>query len=477
MVDHNGIFAQSAIPQEAYVDWERFLETYGAALPSDTPHSFYRLFGNCRFLPRFLSKYPATFTKVVRNFNAKKEKTLSQFEQETLKLVNSSPSPLQDLKLYKYSELIRITMKDLEGGHDRAVLRELSCLAYALLRAVTHLQYEELKIQIGSTPLTSNGTECLFHYLSLGKMGGYELNYSSDIDLLAITETDDGKAGNMSLHEFFVKLTQNVTHALQHKDDIGFFYRVDWDLRPEGKSGTLVNNLSALEYYYETFGAEWERQVFTKASPGAGNLAFGEKFIKIIAPFCYRKTFDLESIRRIQGMKEKIHDSMQSQLSKGFNVKLGIGGIRDIEFFVQAFLMVFGGVKPQIRHISTLEIIGLLCQEKMISDQTAFDLKESYLFLRRLENKLQMLDENQTQIIPNDEDEQVKIAKRLGYLGSDAEIHEHFSSDLKRVTLTVKNIFDGLFQEKKSIESAPPFSLVATDEFAEQIRPNLLNEM
>ena len=469
------VFQLSASPDEAHNNWDSLVNS-GLRLDGDIPVSFLRIFGNSRFLSRFAIQNSSLLSHLLNNPYLHANKPFEAFKSEVTDLCKTSPALLFDLKKYKYLELLRISMKDLEGTHDLSVLRELSYLAHTLLVAITNHEFDSLSKKYGS-PLLNNGQPCKYHYLALGKLGGFELNYSSDIDMMAITESDEGASGQLSLHEFFVKLSQNITHTMQLTDELGFFYRVDWDLRPEGKAGTLVNSISALETYYETFGAEWERQVFTKASLGSGDSHLGESFIKSIQPFCYRKNFDLESVRRIQIMKDKIHDSIQSSLTKGFNVKLGVGGIRDIEFFAQAFLMVFGGTQPAIRHVSTIEVIQRLRRARFISDVTESELLDCYYFLRRLENKLQMVDETQTHILSLDDVDCLKFSRRMGFAGSDDQSLSNFRNRLDSVRAKVSEIFQGLFSEKKTIVSAPPFSLVASDVFAEKIRPKLLDNL
>lgn len=278
------------------------------------------------------------------------------------------------------------------------------------------------------------------------------MNYSSDIDLLGFYESDSGRAGPLTLHEFFVKHLQRLTRALQDKTEDGFLYRVDWDLRPEGRAGALINSITALEQYYETFGAEWERQAMSKALLAAGSPELGEAFLQFLHPFVYRKYLDLKRIERIREMKEKIHADLNRKTEKGFNVKLGVGGIREIEFFVQAFLLIYGGKDPSIRGTNTLLTLERLSQARYVSQNESKILRDAYLFLRKLENRLQFVDEGQTHILPSDPAEQLKTARRMGYSHDSGQEAMHaFAQDLKKTTSNVHRIFSNLFSEKSSI--------------------------
>ncbi|MBI4410939.1 MAG: hypothetical protein HY541_00445 [Deltaproteobacteria bacterium] len=448
-------FPLSACPDEALSDWERFCTACKLQkIKPPKAEPFLKIFGNSRFLARFAIKHPNLALEAIESPFLVSLKPLSDFSDE----LDRIPSPdldswLKKVRQYKYRELLRITAKDYGGAADEDILSELSALAEGILKAVDRRIYAEAEAKYGK-PLLNSGEPCRYTILGLGKLGGRELNFSSDIDLIAITESDEGKAGALSLHEFFVRHVQNLTGALQSETGDGFLYRVDWDLRPEGKAGTLVNSMAAMESYYESFGADWERQALTKCRPVAGNPSLGEKFVRIISPFVYRKYLDLDTLRQIQSMKRKIHAELDKKPSRGFNVKLGIGGIREIEFFVQVFLLIYGGRKPEIRHTGTLKALKNLEEAGLVNRDEASLLRNGYLFLRRLEHRLQLVDERQTHWLSDDPAEQLRTARRMGFDGTSAESAlKDFRSQIDEATSSVRRIFDSLFSETAPVQT------------------------
>lgn len=440
-------------PEQAGLDLEIFLQAYREKIGKsfagkrDQVAALLPLFGNSLFLAKFLQKMPEVADSTLQSPFLKKQKKRQDFQREITGILKSHDhAPLKALRTYKYTELLRITLKDLEGGHDQAVLAELSDLALCILLAADTLVMEAQTAKWGKPVGDPNDYH---HILALGKLGGHELNYSSDIDILYIIKSDDSPLfKKMSTHEFFVRHAQALTTCLQERADQGFLYRVDWDLRPEGKSGTLVNSLSALESYYETFGQDWERQALTKASTGSGSPRLGRDFLRMIHPFVYRKYHDLESIRRIQQIRARLYDEMDKKSINGFNVKLGRGGIREIEFFVQIFLLLYGGQDSKIIHTNTLATIKRLSSQSYISSQDAKFLTNGYLYLRRLENRLQMIHEEQTHFLSNDRGQQTRIARMMGYHESDDDLtRQKFITDLESHTRQVNRIFENLFSE------------------------------
>jgi len=454
------ILEQSGEPEKALQDFEEFLLAY----KNETGESFQpessqakkllTLFGNSHFLGRFLVQHPREADEVIQSPYLENEKLLKNF-QDDLSQLCSDLSQISEkdfgkkIRLYKYSEFLRLTVKDLsQSGSMESILNELSFLAISVIQISYEYFFQQLSQEFGKPFIFENEKKvksCGFNVIAQGKLGGNELNYSSDVDLQYIYESE-GKTDSITNHEFYVKLAKKITHFLSEKTEDNFLYRVDLNLRPEGKSGALANSLSALEYYYETFGAEWERQALIKATPIAGDLTLGNDFKKLIDPFVWRKSLDLKSIENFKEMKSKLHDSIKKSSAQGFNVKLGEGGIREIEFFVQILQLLYGGKHSEIQIASTLQTIQQLEKLNLIKPQEALQLKDSYLFLRKVEHRLQLVHESQTHLIPPGKIEQQAIARRMGYFGEDLEeSRERFLEDLSRYTTMVKTIFQSLF--------------------------------
>ncbi len=455
------ILEWSGESKKAFLDFEEFCRLYRETTQQEfdlEPVNAKRLlsiFGNSFFLTRFLLKYPEEADVVVSSPCFETDKSIQEFTEELNLLIPDknklSPEEFgQKLRFYKYREYLRLTAKDLsQVATLSTVLNELSYLATALIQKTYEYFYAHLSKEFG-VPLQDSSEPCGFGIIAQGKLGGMELNYSSDVDLQYVYQTDQGSLKNnsqTSLHEFFVKLSEKISHFLSEKASDGFLYRVDLNLRPEGKSGTLANSLVAIETYYETFGAEWERQALIRVLPVGGDPELGKTFLKVIEPFVWRKSMDLKVIEKMKEMKQKVHHSISESAAKGFHVKLGEGGIREIEFFVQTLQLLYGGRHPELREPSTLPAIDALTRLKFLNLLQASQLKDAYLFLRSVEHRLQMVEEAQTHRIPHEPEAQQALARRMGYFEEDPEkAREHLLDDLTHYTTFVKTTFQDLFR-------------------------------
>lgn len=423
-----------------------------------------KIFDHSKFLTRWMIKNPKFSSAILKSRWIEKHKIQSDFHQDVEAFYSQNLEELSNsLRIYKYQELLRITIKDFKFGTNSEVLAELSYLAYTILKIVSDKIYSELKNKY-ELPRDKNNQPIDYCILAMGKLGGNELNYSSDIDLIPFVSTFDEKynlnENSKSVKEFFSIFIKKLTQFMEEYTEEGFLYRVDWDLRPESKAGPLINSLGSLHHYYETFGADWERQAYIKARPAAGNLELGNHFLKSLEPFIYRKYFDIESIDRILSMKKKIHHEIIKKPREEFNVKLGIGGIREIEFFVQAFLLIYGGKQIKLRSKNTIETIHNLHKFNLMDKSDAQILEEDYLFLRSIEHRLQIIDEKQTHHLSQDPEKRMEIAKSLNDKNHQYSLEE-FNQKLESVTLRVNQKFEKLFSPEQSdtIESAQAFRL------------------
>ena len=269
-----------------------------------------------------------------------------------------------------------------------------------------------------------NLKEAGYAVISMGKLGGEELNFSSDIDLIFAYDEEGDTEGILKYDEhtnritnnlFFIKLGESIIHAISEITDEGYCYRIDMRLRPEGRVGALARSLNNTEIYYESWGETWERQALIKARFSAGNEDVGRRFIEMIRPFIYRKYMDYASITEIKHTKDRIDQVIGGRGERFHQVKLGYGGIREIEFIVQALQLLYGGRNPGIREINTLKALDKLSGYNYLKDKDIALLVEGYKFLRRVEHRLQMLYEFQTHTLPKEKKEILKLAKRLGY--------------------------------------------------------------
>jgi glutamate-ammonia-ligase adenylyltransferase len=290
-----------------------------------------------------------------------------------------------------------------------------------------------------------------FTVLALGKHGAGELNYSSDIDLVIFfdPETPALKEGAEAA-TIYTRIAQQLARLLQERTSDGYVHRVDYRLRPDPGSTPTAVSLPSAYVYYETVGQNWERAALIKARPVAGDLELGERFLSELRPFIWRKYFDFASIADVHAMKRQIHAvrGHDEIAVAGHDIKLGRGGIREIEFFVQTQQLVFGGRRPGLRGRRTLDMLVALHDEGWITDKARDELSVAYRFLRTTEHRLQMVADEQTQRLPSDEEELKRFAKFCGYPNLKA-----FSKALTDQAKIVQGHYALLFEEGPELAS------------------------
>ena len=360
------------------------------------------------------------------------------------------------LRRYRADEMVRLGARELGLGTGAEVGRELSRLAEVCLDAAIDHHREALARHHGRPLCSEDGEderEAELAVIGMGKLGGDELNFTSDIDLIFVYSSDAGAAGELSLHEFFSKLCERVARALGEVTDEDVVFRVDLRLRPEGSRGAIANSLPSLERYYESWGRPWERQAWLKARPCAGSRALGEAVMTMLAPFIYPRHTSPSIIDEVAQLNRRIKaELVVSSVESGFDVKNGVGGIREIEFFVQALQLIHAGQRPSVRGKTTLVALDQLLFSGIITEAEHRALAVAYRFLRRVEHLLQLDSGRQTQRLPADPEELSLVARRLGYRGGD-----DFGRDLTRYTREVADLFASLGDG----ESGPPAEVTA----------------
>ncbi len=301
--------------------------------------------------------------------------------------------------------------------------------------------------------------DCGVVVLALGKHGGRELNYSSDTDLVVLFDPESPailKRGEPAM--LFVRITQRLVKILQERTPDGYVLRVDLRLRPDPGSTAIAISFPAAFFYYESFGQNWERAALIKARPIAGDRRLGEVFLAQLTPFIWRRYLDYAAIADIHAMKRQIHAARgyEEIAVAGHNLKLGRGGIREIEFFVQTQQLIFGGKRPPLRGGRTLAMLDELAKEELIGGAARDDLKAAYLFLRETEHRLQMIADEQTQRLPVETDALERFAEFCGYKALAA-----FAEELKRHLARVAEHYAQLFEASPGL-SAAAGSLVFT---------------
>lgn len=339
-------------------------------------------------------------------------------------------------RLYR-REILRIGVRDVLGEADLAtVTQELSHLADVLVDASCHIAHQQLSARYPQSPNTP------YTVIGLGKLGGSELNYSSDIDIIFVYkdegELEDARGVARTYHEYFNAFVEKVVQNLSERSAEGHLYRVDMRLRPEGKMSPLARSLQSYLLYYESRGELWERQMLLKARPVAGDIAFGEEFIRQIEPFVYPRTLFQNPKDYIARIKARIEAALVGEE----NVKLRAGGIRDIEFIVQALQLINGGKNRAIRSANTLEAIRQLAAAALLSDNEQQKLTDAYVFFRTLEHRLQTMLNTQTYELPDDVRERRILARKLGFSATaELERRNHtLLTDVRRIFDTVLSV-------------------------------------
>lgn len=303
-------------------------------------------------------------------------------------------------------------------------MQELSDFADACIDIAQRSLHERLSREYG-IPRNANGVAQPFVVLGLGKLGAQELNLSSDVDLIFAYPEDGETDGSRSLsnQEFFVRLGQRLISVLDKSTADGFVFRVDMRLRPWGEGSVLAGSFAALESYYEQHGREWERYALIKARAIAGNIAAGNTLLTTLSPFVYRRYIDFSAFAALRAMKEMIARE-ERRRGSAENIKLGAGGIREIEFIVQAFQLIRGGVNARLRQRDLCTVLRLLGEEAQLPQSVVAELADAYVFLRRLEHRLQALADQQTQTLPDSPLDRARIALSMGFAEWESFYHQ-----------------------------------------------------
>jgi len=397
--------------------------------------------------------------------------------RQSLESVIATELKLDALRRFRRREMLRIGVRDLLRLADVVeTTASLSDLASVLIDAAYRIVDTDLRARHG-VPMHQNRqgqwVETGFTVIAMGKLGGHELNYSSDVDVLYVSESHEGETRpvasgrakakgfeqrRLSNEEYFEILARELTKALTAQTHEGYVYRVDLRLRAEGSVGQLARSLDDYAKYYRTRGQVWERLALLKAWPIAGSQEVGRSFIKLVRPFVLApssKRPDVEQglkvVEEVRSVKERIDAKMAERGHEQRNVKLGVGGIREIEFLVQTVQVLAGRRLPRILGRGTLDSLGRLQRAGILSRIQQTDLSLAYKFLRDVEHKLQMVHDLQTHALPDQQKELERCAIRMGYDRTERPIAvKQFQADLAAHTTLVHDIFRSFFETPKT---------------------------
>ncbi len=349
------------------------------------------------------------------------------------------------LRQLRQRVILRLMYRDLNGLADLVeVMQTTTSLAEIAIQSAVKFNSEWLHVD--------KDVPCSFVVVGMGKLGGAELNVSSDVDLIFAFDTDKNWSEDLSEQDFYNQLGKKVIAALNEVTEDGFVFRVDMRLRPFGNEGVLVPNLDALEDYYQNNGREWERYAWIKGRVITGSQLGVDKHLK---PFVFRKYLDYGAINSMRELKLQIHRDVNIK-GKHDDIKLGRGGIREIEFIAQVFQLIRGGQDASLQIKSTLQVLKLLKNKGLLSEKTVSELTQAYVFLRNLEHRLMYVDDAQTQDLPKTDEAKARIAKAMNYEGWPA-----FLAQLNLHRKHVQAHFDATFNEQAQPENLSATSATA----------------
>ncbi|HTP25543.1 MAG TPA: bifunctional [glutamate--ammonia ligase]-adenylyl-L-tyrosine phosphorylase/[glutamate--ammonia-ligase] adenylyltransferase [Anaeromyxobacteraceae bacterium] len=407
-------------PDSALAGLERCAD--GGELPRerDLIETLAFLCGSSHFIATLLARYPRLLLRAARSRHLLRART----EPELRRLLARAGARLDPgdvpgfyrlLRQLRTREMVRIALRDLRRVRMSEVTGELSALATACLDAAIRFHDRRLRLRHGAPAgLEAREPGAGFCAIAMGKLGARELNFSSDIDLIYVYGSDGTTSGPASVTHFsyYAKLAELVTEAISKATDDGFVFRVDLNLRPNGRSGLIANSVRAAEIYYHSFGRSWERSALVKARPAAGDLEVGKDLMELLEPFVWQRSLDLGILSEIKAMKARIDARAGAEGER--NLKLGKGGIREAEFFVSALQLLHGGKERDLRERAMLPSLDLLLFAGIVPARDRDALADAYLFLRRAEHRLQMRDGLQTHELPPTR-ERLWLARTMGF--------------------------------------------------------------
>ena len=477
--------ARTADPDQALNHWERLLASVTRSSFLDYLRSSPRMldllctiFGNSDALAFTVIRDPTLVSWLAEEAVLSKppaRKGIEQLLRKNVGHLTVKELKLEVLRRFRRREMLRIGVRDLlRLAAVSETTASLSDLASLLIHAAYEIVDADLRRRYG-VPMHRNRqgrwVETGFAVMGMGKLGGHELNYSSDVDLIYVYESHDGEtrlprgkaagqpaAAGISNEEYFEILSRELTKALVEPTKEGYVFRVDLRLRAEGSVGQLARSLEDYRKYYSTRGQVWERLALLKAWPVAGSMAVGQAFLKMVKPFIFGSATGktdlagvLAVVHDVRAVKEMIDSKMADRGHERRNVKLGTGGIGEIEFLVQTVQVLAGKRVPALLDRSTLGGLERFVRRNLISAKDRDDLTAAYLFLRDVEHKLQMVHDLQTHALPDSEEELERCAIRAGYNAEGRTMAaERFRADHERHTELVNRTFRALFYEPKT---------------------------
>ncbi|MFO0864917.1 MAG: bifunctional [glutamate--ammonia ligase]-adenylyl-L-tyrosine phosphorylase/[glutamate--ammonia-ligase] adenylyltransferase [Gemmataceae bacterium] len=480
------LLPRSADPDMALNNLERFFSNPAGAERlslllegrARTLETMLQLFSTSQFFSDLLVSNPdyLEMLRIPLRSSPSRAEMLAQLQSDVDSAFEDS-AVLRAFRRFRQMQMLRIGTNDIIRDRPlEEIVRDISRVADTSLEVAYNVAFHKIVERFG-TPHTNEGEPAKGVIFAFGKLGGKELNYSSDIDIMFLYDEDgatQGMHGEIGNDDFFARVATEVVRLLGTHTDRGQAYRVDLRLRPEGHRGPLARSLVSTLAYYDSLGRTWERQALIKLRPVAGDIRLGEEFLKAIEPFVYRKYLSVAEINEIKALKRRIESRTDKAGESDTDVKTGMGGIRDVEFTIQFLQLLNGGDLTEIRQRGTLKALHELERVGCLTHNERQYLDDTYRFLRKVEHRLQLMFDQQTHRIPEDREELRKLALRMGYTSSgriepvpledDASAShappqtgavdplEEFTKDLKDKTGLNRRILDHLLHQSFAAE-------------------------
>jgi [glutamine synthetase] adenylyltransferase / [glutamine synthetase]-adenylyl-L-tyrosine phosphorylase len=420
---------------------------------------------NCSpFLSSLINRNPARLQRILTSVPEELLQTIQDELSTALEAAATRAEAMKALRLFKAEMALLTALADLGGVWAvMEVTAALTRCADAAIDGAVRFLFRNAAARGQWLGKGDDGSVTPDGYivLAMGKGGAGELNYSSDVDLIIFYDLEAiALAPDVEPSEFFVRLTRDLVQLLEERTADGYVFRTDLRLRPDPGATQVALSTEAALLYYESFGQNWERAALIKARPCAGDKEAGRLVVKELAPFIWRKYLDFAAIADIHAMKRQIHAhrGFGKIAVAGHNIKVGRGGIREIEFFVQTQQLIAGGRQPELRTPQTLEALRNLAERGWIKADVGRELAEAYVYLRRIEHRLQMIADEQTQEIPTDPARLQNLAWFSGYPDFEA-----FSNDLVRRLKIVQGHYVALFEDSPDLSSSGGSMVFAGD--------------
>ena len=409
-----------------------------------------QVFGYSEFVARSCIQAPAMLAELIESRDLDRSYTGEDFRTrlgQWTAAVENEEQLAAALRRFRRCEMVRIAWRDLSGSADLTeTVTDMTRFAEACLDGSLQ-RLDQWQQQRYGPPVGESGSQLQLVIIGMGKLGGEELNFSSDIDLVfaypeaGSTARDDG---GISCEEYFSRLSRQLLKVLGRSTADGIVFRVDMRLRPFGESGPIVMSFESMEQYFALQGREWERYAWIKARAVAGDKDAGEELLQRLNPFVYRRYLDFGAFDSLREMKQKINLEIRSAAMQN-DIKLGRGGIREIEFFAQVFQLIRGGIVPTLQRRNLLKALASLVEAGTIPPVVSGELSRAYVFLRVVENRLQQAADQQTHRLPGDGPQRRRLAHSMGF--EDVEV---FASQLQEQRNVVHHHFAMLLQSSEA---------------------------